>query len=194
MFEKGPTYILFRLMDEILATYNMVIEDIDEKLGVIEDIIYSEENHKEKKLMVEMYNLKKVLIYFQKGLSANREVIASIEKEYGEFLNKKDLSKFRLLYSEMTRLIEITSTYREILTTLLEVHLSTISNSINVTMKKLTAWAALILVPSLIASIYGMNFNYVPKASLRYGFYLALGLMLVSMLILYAYFRRQDWI
>ena len=194
IFQKGPTYILFRLMDEILTTYNTIIEDIDEKLGKIEDMIYSEENHKEKRLMVEMYNLKKALIYFQKGLSANREVIASIEKEYGEFLNKKDLSKFRLLYSEITRLIEITSTYREILTTLLEVHLSTISNNLNITMKKLTAWAALILVPSLIASIYGMNFNYIPKASLRYGFYIALGLMLFSVIVLYSYFKLKDWV
>src|SRR3989344_1262064 len=194
MFEKGPTYILFRLFDEILNTYNTIIEDIDEKLEKIEDGIYGEKKFKEKKLMVEMYELKKILIYFQKGLSANREVIASIEKEYGEFLNKKDLSKFRLLYSDLTRLIELTSTYRDILTTSLEVHLSTISNNLNVTMKQLSAWAALILVPSLIAGIYGMNFEYIPKASMKYGFFIALGIMAASMIVLYFYFKRKDWI
>ncbi len=194
MFEKGPTYILFRIMDEILSTYNMIIEQIDTDLEKIEDDIYGEKSSKERKLMVEMYELKKVLIYFQKGLSANREVIASLEKEYGEFLNKKDLSKFRLLYSDLTRLIELTSTYRDILTTSLEVHLSTISNNLNVTMKQLSAWAALILVPSLIAGIYGMNFQYIPKASLKYGFYIALGIMALSMGIIFYYFRRKDWI
>lgn len=194
MFEKGPTYILFRLMDEILSTYNMVIEDIDKSLEGIEDHIYGEKHSKDKKLMVEMYELKKTLIYFQKGLSANREVIASIEKEYGEFLNKKDLSKFRLLYSDLTRLLELTSTYRDILTTSLEVHLSTISNNLNVTMKQLSAWAALILVPSLIAGIYGMNFQYIPKASWPNGFYVALGIMALSVTILYIYFKKKDWI
>lgn len=194
MFEKGPTYILFRLMDEILFTYNTVIEDIDEKLEQIEDGIYGEKSFKEKKLMVDMYELKKILIYFQKGLSGNREVIASIEKEYGEFLNKKDLSKFRLLYSDITRMIELTSTYRDILTTSLEVHLSTISNNLNITMKQLSAWGALILVPSLIAGIYGMNFQYIPKASLKYGFYMALGIMVISVLALYLYFRQKDWV
>jgi len=194
MFEKGPTYILFRIMDEVLATYNHVLEDIDEDLEKIEDVIYGERPSKEKRLMVEMYELKKTLIFFQKGLSGNREVIASIEKEYGEFLNKKDLSKFRLLYSDLTRLIDLTSTYRDILTTSLEVHLSTISNNLNITMKQLSAWAALILVPSLIAGIYGMNFQYIPKASWHNGFYIALGIMATAVMILYFYFKRKDWI
>lgn len=194
MFEKGPTYILFRIMDEVLATYNNILEEIDEDLENVEDAIYGEKSVKEKRLMVEMYELKKTLIYFQKGLSGNREVIASIEKEYGEFLNKKDLSKFRLLYSDLTRLIELTSTYRDILTTSLEVHLSTISNNLNITMKQLSAWAALILVPSLIAGIYGMNFQYIPKASMKSGFFIALGIMALAMIILYLYFRKKDWI
>lgn len=194
MFEKGPTYILFRLMDEILYTYNIVMEEIDTDLEKIEDEIYSGIPSKERKLMVEMYELKKTLIYFQKGLSANREVIASIEKQYGVFLNKKDLSKFRLLHSDLTRLLELTTTYRDILTTSLEVHLSTISNNLNITMKNLSAWAALILVPSLIAGIYGMNFQYIPNTTWHSGFYIALGIMVLSVVFLYIYFKQKDWI
>ena len=193
VFVKGPTYILFRLMDEIINTYHSVLENIDDTMSFIEKGIYTARPGA-RDILREIVELKKTLIYFHKALSANREVVAAIEKEYGDFLEKRDLSKFRLLYSDTTQLIELSATYRDILTSTLEVHLSMISNALNATMKRMTAWAALILVPSLIAGIYGMNFRYLPEIEWKYGYFFALGLMVTAIISLYYYFKRIDWL
>ncbi|HII16192.1 MAG TPA: magnesium/cobalt transporter CorA [Nanoarchaeota archaeon] len=193
VFSKGTTYLLYHLVDEISASYAAWLELMDDKIEQLEDSIYAEDGgHKD--MMRQAFEVKKKLIYFYKALSANRDVVSSIEKEYGAFLNKKDLSKFRLMYSDFTQLLELTVTYRDILTTTIEVYLSVVSNSLNVTMKKLTAWGAIILLPSLVSGIYGMNFRYLPEAEWRYGYLFALGIMTAMVVAAYAYFKRKEWI
>ncbi len=91
-------------------------------------------------------------------------------------------------------MIEIEATYREILTSALEIHLTQIFNHLNTIMKKITSWGALILVTSLIAGIFGMNFKYIPEVNEPFGFFFAIILMLVSVLSLYFYFKKRDWI
>ena len=110
------------------------------------------------------------------------------------FLDRKDLSKFRLLHSDFTQLVELTVTYRDILTTTIEVYLSVVSNNLNITVKKLTAWGAIILLPSIVSGIYGMNFKYLPEAEWRYGYLFALAIMLAMVLVSYIYFKRKEWL
>ena len=104
------------------------------------------------------------------------------------------MPRFRLLASDLTQLIELVSTERDILTTTMEVHLSTVSNALNETMKKVTSWGALILVPSMIAGIYGMNFKHLPWTEQVWGFPLLLFIMAVLMVMLLRFFRKKDWI
>lgn len=192
MFEKGTTFILYRVIDEISSSYSTILDLIDDKIDILEEGIYGRDGHKN--LMKEAFGVKKKLIYFYKALTANRDVVSSIEKEYGMFLNKKDLSKFRLLYSDFAQLIDLTVTYRDILTTTIEVYLSMVSNSLNVTMKKLTAWGAIILLPTIISGIYGMNFKYLPEIGWKYGYLFALSIMATIVLSAYIYFKKKEWI
>lgn len=193
IFQKGTTFILYRLIDEIATSYSCMLDAVDDNIDLLEEGIYKEEKE-HKDMMRNAFDVKKQLIFFYKALTANRDIVSSIEKEYGMFLSKKDLSKFRLLYSDFTQLIELTVTYRDILTTTIEVYLSVVSNNLNITMKKLTAWGAIILLPSLVSGIYGMNFKYLPEAEWRYGYLFALGIMLAMVLAAYAYFKRKEWI
>ncbi|MBU2638314.1 MAG: magnesium/cobalt transporter CorA [Nanoarchaeota archaeon] len=192
IFEKGTTFILYNIIDEIASTYSLILSAIDERIDKLEEGIYH--LPQSQRLMGDSLKIKKSLIYFYKALIANREVVSGIEKEYGEFLDKKGLSKFRLLYSDFTQLVELTVTYRDILTTTIEVYLSVVSNNLNVTVKKLTAWGAIILLPTLISGIYGMNFKYMPEIPWVHGYWFALSLMLVLVILAYAYFKRKDWI
>ncbi|MFH1065132.1 MAG: magnesium/cobalt transporter CorA [Nanoarchaeota archaeon] len=193
MFEKGSTFILYRIIDEITANYLHILTSVDDQIEKLEEGIYKE-NGSHKTMMQDAFEVKKKLIYFYKALTANREVVSAIEKEYGMFLEKKDLSKFRLLYSDFTQLIDLTVTYRDILTTTIEVYLSVVSNSLNVTVKKLTAWGAIILLPTLITGIYGMNFEHMPEIPWVHGYTFALGLMVFCVTAAYLYFKRKDWI
>lgn len=193
IFQKGTTFILYRLIDEITSSYSSMLDVVDDNIDLLEEGIYNEEKE-HKDMMRNAFDVKKRLIFFYKALTANRDVVSAIEKEYGMFLSKKDLSKFRLLTSDFTQLIELTVTYRDILTTTIEVYLSVISNNLNITMKKLTAWGAIILLPTIISGIYGMNFKYLPEVSWLYGYPFALGLMFILVLSAYIYFRRKEWI
>src|SRR5439155_20003674 len=92
------------------------------------------------------------------------------------------------------RTTELTVNLRDLLTSLLEVQIAQIANRLNEVMKKLKSWAAIILIPTLIAGIYGMNFSSMPELSWRLGYPLALGAMAVSSLALYVIFKKREWL
>lgn len=192
VFAAGATSLLFTLLDEITASYFNVFERMDAEIDRVERGMRN--GRTDPKIMETIYRLKKTLIYFHKALSGNREVLAGLEKAYAQFIDAALLHRFRILHDQTVQLVELGATYRDILTSTLEVHLSVISNTLNVTMKKVTSWGAIILVPSLIAGIYGMNFDVLPAAGHPYGFLGALAAMVVSVVVLYGYFRHHDYL
>ena len=99
----------------------------------------------------------------------------------------------RDVYDHIITITELIDTYREITSSVVEAYISTLSNNINQVVKVLTVLASLALIPTLIASIYGMNFDYMPELHWRYGYPFALGLMLLSVLTMLFYFKRKKW-
>lgn len=194
LFEQGATELLFALISEKITSYYTVLNDTETRIAKLEALIFRPNGDNGESIMREILRIKKTLIYFYQSLTGNREILSSIEQAFATFLDNKKVPRFRLLASDITQLIELASTERDILTTTLEVHLSMISNSLNQTMKKVTSWGALILVPSLIAGVYGMNFKYLPWTEQVWGFPLLLFIMAVLMGLLLKYFRKKDWI
>lgn len=190
-FDKGSSYFVYRLLDEILNTYFGVLEDVANKIDQIEDEVVKTPDIK---IVGEIFETKKTLIYFAKTMSANREVMSSIEKEYLSEIDKKRAKQFRTLYNDIVQLIDMSSTYRDILTGTLDTYLSSASNSLNKIMKTLTIGASFVLIPTLIASIYGMNFRMIPELDWKYGYALSLGLMALSIIATYMFFKRKKWI
>lgn len=191
MFEKGSSYFVYRLIDEILNSYFMVLDQVEETIDKIEDKVLEKPD---KKVVEQIFETKKTLIYFHKALTANREVISYIEKEYCLHVHKRDIKQFKILYNDVVQLIDMESTYRDILTGSLDIYLSSISNNLNTIMKKMTAMASFILLPTLISGIYGMNFHMMPELYWSYGYFFALGLMVLSVVGMYVYFKRKGWI
>lgn len=192
LFEKGSTALLFAVLNEVMDMAYEAMDYISDEVDKLEQLVFQPQISSQ--VMKRMFNIKKGLIFFQRALSSDREVISAIEKDYGQFLDAKQLSSFRLLYSDITQLIELSTTYRDIIISAVEVHLSAISNNLNLVMKRLTAWAAIILVPSLIAGIYGMNFHFIPLAGHPAGFWYLISAMATLVVLLYLYFKYHDWI
>lgn len=190
-FDKGSSYFVYRLMDEILNTYFSVLDDVDNRIDYIEDNVLKSPSIE---TAGKIFETKKTLIYFAKTMAANREVIASIEKEYLSEIDKKRAKQFRTLYNDAIQLIDMSTTYRDILTGTLDTYLSSVSNNLNKIMKTLTVGASFILIPTLIASIYGMNFRVMPELSWKYGYAFALILMVASVFATWIYFKRKMWI
>jgi magnesium transporter len=191
LFHKGTDYFLFEILNNSLIEYFNLLDKIEEEIDNIETQVIK---NPKRKLITDIFNMKKTLIYFHKALTANREVISNIEKGYAREISKKNLQLFRQLYYDIAELIDIEGTYREVLTGTLEVHLSASSNNLNEVIKKLTVYATFILVPTLITGIYGMNFKIMPEIAWQYGYVFALGLMVVSVVILYLFFKKEKWI
>ena len=122
------------------------------KIDKIEDEVIKNPS---KNLMVDIMHTKRALIYFSKDLVGNREVVAGIEKEYVLHIEKKIIKQFRNIYNDVVQLIDMVSTYRDILTGAMEIYISSISNNLNTIMKTLTIISAFVLIPTLISGIYG---------------------------------------
>ncbi len=191
VFKEGITHILFILLDEIVDSYFQQIDGLSDIIEEVEDRMF--DYKKSNVIMKKSFMVKKSLILFHKALVANREVVVAIEKQYAQFLDSSKIELFTEINNHITQLIEMVATYRDILTSTIEIHLSSISNNLNITMKRVTSWGALVLVPSLIAGIFGMNFKYIPTLQSPVGFYLALTVMLLSVLLLAWYFKKRDW-
>lgn len=192
IFEAGPTLLLYTFINEIIDAFYTLLDAIQDVIEKAERTIFDVQ--KSTSIMQRMFRVKETMIYCHKALAANREVVSSIEKEYVSFLDQKYLPKFRLLTSAITQLLELNSTYRDISSTVTEIYLTTVSNNLNITVKKITSWGAVILVPSLIAGIFGMNFTVFPLLHWHYGLLTSLILMAGSVLLLYWYFKKKDWI
>jgi len=196
IYEKGISFFTYRLLDEVLDTYFSILDNLEEKIDYIEDRVVE----KPDKMTVEhIFSVKKTLIFFQRSLTANREVITAIEKEYVVNIDKKNIKRFGALYNDVTQLIEMVGTYRDILTGTLDIYLSSTSNNLNQVMKTLTIVASFVLIPTLISGIYGMNFSRnspynMPELYWQYGYFFALGLMLFSVIATYVFFRRKGWL
>jgi len=196
LHDKGISFFTYRLLDEVLNTYFLILDKLEEKIDIIEDHVFEKPD---KTAVRSIFTMKKTLIYFHKALTANREVISSIEKEYVANIDKKNIKRFRALYNDVTQLIDTEATYRDILTGTLEIYLSSVSNNLNQVVKTLTIVASFVLVPTLISGIYGMNFSTnspynMPELYWKYGYFFALGLMFFSITIMYIYFKKKDWL
>jgi magnesium transporter len=194
LLEKNPKYFdsstrtVQALMEKIIDTYYEHLDLFQEAADRIEAIVFK---NPQKKAIEEVFKIRKSILFFHKALIANREVLLSIEKQHLSRLTKKDLPAFRDMYNDIVQLVDTADTMRNILTGILDIYTSSVSNQMNQVIKKLTVIASYVLIPTLIASIYGMNFKYMPEIPWKWGYPFSLGLMIVSILMIYFYFKKE---
>lgn len=196
IFKRGAPYFVEMFMNSVINDFFSFIEEIEDDVGKLEDEVV----HKPGEMFTKrIFIQKRKLIYTHKSLVANREVIAAIEKEYLREFKDEDLRMLRDLYNAIAQLIDLVSTYRDMLTSILDMYLSSVSNNLNQIIKTLTVISAFVLVPTLIASIYGMNFQKIgpwsmPELYWEHGYLFSLALMLVSVIITYFFVKKKGWL
>ncbi|NQU98859.1 magnesium/cobalt transporter CorA [Candidatus Woesearchaeota archaeon] len=190
VFKKGSSFLIYELLESIMDDYFTILDDVEKEIDIIENNVF---HNPDKKTVMNIFSMKKTLIYFHKSLSANREVLSSIDKEFAQKIHQSHIKSFRYVYDDTIQLIDMVATYRDILTGSLDIYLSSVSNTLNTNMKKMTAFGSLVLVPTLITGLYGMNFRFMPEISWKYGYLFAWGLIIASMIFLTIYFKKKDW-
>ena len=195
--KEGIGFLLYLMLDEIVDGYLDLIELFEDKSDDIEDAVAVEEDGAEGKatrvLAQRIFRLRQEVVRFRRLTSPMREVI-DLLAETPTIVTPPLLPYFRDVMDHVIRTMELTDNVRDLLTSARELQLAQVSNRTNVVMKQLTAWAAIILVPTLVAGIYGMNFRHMPELDWVYGYPLAIGTMLLAAFLLYRSFRKREWL
>jgi magnesium transporter len=188
--EGGIAYLVYDLLDNCLDQYFPALDAIDDRLDELEDVLF-EGNGKE--LTGEIFALKRTLIRIRQVAAPMREVVGMLMRHYADD-DHNTYVYYQDLYDHVMRIIDLLDTFRDILSGAMDVYLAVESNRMNAVMKTLTSFSIIFLVPTLIAGIYGMNFIDMPELHYRLGYFVVLGIMAFSMVGLFVYFKRKDWI
>jgi magnesium transporter len=188
---EGIGWQMYLLLDEIVDGYLDVVEYLEERADEVEDDVFAEEEAEG--LQERIFRTKRQVVEFRRAVAPLREVVDLLD-ERGDLVTPALAPYFRDVLDHVIRSLEMIDNIRELLTGALEARMAQASNRLNVVMKQLSGWAAIILIPTLIAGIYGMNFRHMPELDWRFGYPFALGLMAASAFVLYRVFRKRDWL
>ncbi|HUF85309.1 MAG TPA: magnesium/cobalt transporter CorA [Acidimicrobiia bacterium] len=194
-FENGGNdegFLLWALLDVIVDRYFFVTDRVDERIDAVEEIVFGDETSGETPR--EVFDLRRTLVRFRRSAAPLREVVAELLRREADCIGEAAIIRMQDVYDHVLRIIELVESQRELVTGLLEANLAVASNRMNQVMKRMTSWGAILLGSTLIAGIYGMNFQHIPELDWYLGYPLALGMMVALTAVLYTYFKRRDWI
>ena len=189
--KNGADYLLFALMDVVIDNYFIVLEKLGNSLDFIEESILSTNDDLSLK---DLYALKSELTNTRRLIWPIREMINQLIREENPLIKKETIPYFRDLYDHIIQIIDTIDSYRDVLASLADLHLSTISNRMNSVMKTLTIFSAIFMPITFIVGVYGMNFVYMPELQNPNGYWYTWILMGVTTLGMLAYFRNKKWI
>lgn len=191
LFEHGLDFLLYAILDILVGNYLPVLETIEDRLDSIEEVIFEKPDPE---VLRKILNLKRTLMRLKKTVFPQREVINHLARNEYEFVSPKAQIYFRDIYDMLYRMAEMTESFRDVSTALVETYLSTVSNHMNEVMKVLTLVATILLPLTVITGIYGMNFEFMPELHWRYGYFMVLGVMALMTAGMLGYFRWKNWI
>ena len=185
-------YLLYILMDAIVDHYFSVIELLGNKIEDLESDIFTGNINDDATKNIQ--NLKREILRVRRSIFPLREVINRIEKNENTLIHKKTITYYRDIYDHLIQVSENIDIYREMIWSLMDMYMTTISNKMNEVMKVLTIMASIFIPLTFIAGIYGMNFNYIPELQFKNGYFTVLGVMIVIFLAMLYYFKRKKWL
>ena len=192
------TSLLIRIIQEITKTFFVETTRLEEEVNKIEERIGTSAS---KSTLEKLFKVRKELVFLVRSISGNRDVINNMISNASMFkLNKLEKLDLSEIHTDQIQLAETMAIYREILSNAVEIYNSKISHEMNKIIQRLTIVGSFILLPTLIASIYGMNFKpnispyNMPELNWKYGYLFSLGLMAVSIIITYSYFKIKKWV
>ncbi|MFN2483580.1 MAG: magnesium/cobalt transporter CorA [Candidatus Limnocylindria bacterium] len=188
--DSGVGALLYAILDAVGDAYFPVIDGFAEDLDELLDRIIEQPSSK---TLHEVIRARRRLLELRRVLAPQREVANILLRREIGFLEEEAEPYFQDLYDHLIRLLESVDLYRDLLAGALDAQISVTSNSLNAIMKRLTAFTVLLMVPTLIAGVYGMNFDLMPELRWAAGYPFALGLMIVSMTAIGIFFWRHRW-
>ncbi|HEY7738593.1 MAG TPA: magnesium/cobalt transporter CorA [Candidatus Limnocylindria bacterium] len=184
-------WLLYAVLDTAVDGYFPLLDRISEDIDALEDRIL--EGRGNTALLREILNLKRQLLELRRVLGPMRDVANTLLRRDVEILDDEALPYYQDLYDHLVRVLDSLDLYRDLVAATLDAHETVTTNNLNQIVKRLTAVTVLLMVPTLIAGIYGMNFFFMPELQLQYGYPAVLLAMLLIVIGLAWYMRRRGW-
>jgi magnesium transporter len=192
MLRCGPGTVLHAIVDHVVDDYFPALEGVENDIDEIEAEVFSSsrDNPAER-----IYKLKGDVLDFYRATAPLVDPLLRLSRgDYSELVHPQVQSYFRDVYDHTLKVVGQLDGFRDMLTSVLEANLTQISVRQNDDMRKISAWVAIAAVPTMIAGIYGMNFQNMPELKWSFGYPLAVGVMAVICLLLYRQFKRAGWL
>jgi len=187
----GPDYLAYALIDAVVDNYFFVLEKLGEKIDRLEEQLMAEPR---RQILHEVHGLKREMIDLRKAVWPLREVVSGLERLETSLIKKTTDVFLRDLYDHTVQVIDTVESFREILSTMLETYLSSVSNRMNEVMKVLTIIATIFIPITFIVGVYGMNFKFMPELGWRWSYPLVWAAIIAAVGGMLAFFRRKRWL
>ncbi len=191
MRKMGSDYLAYCLIDAVVDYFFLILEKIGDNIEVMEEELITNPS---KKTMTRLHNMKREMIYLRKAVWPIRELINSFSRCENKLIKKTTRPFLRDLYDHTIQVIDTVETYRDLLSGMMDIYLSSVSSRMNEVMKVLTIISTIFIPVTFIAGVYGMNFKFMPELETPYGYWITWGVMLAMMLSMLFYFKRKKWL
>ena len=187
----GSDYLAYSLIDMIVDSYFLILERLGEKIELLEEALVA---HPTATTLQEIRKFKTGMIFVRRVVWPLRELVSGLRRKESPLIKETTEIYLRDVYDHTVQVMDTVELYREMLSGMLDIYLSSVSNQLNSVMKVLTIIATIFMPLTFIAGMYGMNFKYMPELEWRWGYpviWLIIVIIGISMLI---YFKKKKWL
>ena len=188
---RGPDYLAYALIDSIVDSYFQILEEIGDGLAEVEEELLS---RPDQSTLGMVHHYKRELMLLRKAVWPLREVVSELQKGELELVGDETQVFLRDLYDHTIQVLETIELFRDTISGLQDLYLSSVSNRMNEVMKVLTIMASIFIPVTFIAGVYGMNFEYMPELKWRWGYFAVWGVILGCVLGMLAFFKKKKWL
>ena len=187
----GSDYLMFAILDAVVDNYFTVVEFLSNKVELLEDKLFDKKEDPD--IPEEIQGLKKDILRIRKAVVPLREVVNRLEKIESPLIEERTNKYIRDLYDHIIQVNESVEIYREMIWSLMDMYMTTISNKMNEVMKVLTVVSTIFIPLTFLAGIYGMNFDNIPELHYKYSYFILLGIMILVVFGMIYYFKKKKW-
>ncbi|MFF4584633.1 magnesium/cobalt transporter CorA [Streptomyces sp. NPDC001388] len=189
---KGPSAVLHAIADHVVDDYLNVTDAVQADIDQVEADVFAENGARADPGRI--YQLKRELLELKRAVVPLKRPLTDLADRPVRVVDPEIQAYFRDVSDHLLRATEQIAAFDELLNSILQAHLAQVTVAQNEDMRKITAWAAVIAVPTMVCGVYGMNFDHMPELHWRFGYPLVIGVISVACLVLYRGFRRNGWL
>ncbi|MGW7302255.1 magnesium and cobalt transport protein CorA [Streptomyces sp. NPDC054829] len=189
---QGPAAVLHAIADHVVDDYLSVADSVHEDVDQVETAVFAEDGARVDPGRI--YQLKRELLELKRAVAPLTRPLEELATRPIRVVDPEIQAYFRDVADHLLRVKEQIASFDELLNSILQAHLAQVTVAQNEDMRKITAWAALVAVPTMVCGLYGMNFEHMPELHWKFGYPLVIGVIAVACLSLYRGFRRNGWL